>query len=175
MPSSRPLSLFLVTDRWMVQRELLDRASEGGGRERVLLRWRIGFPHHLNVHMIHKFWLWCYLPLQELVAGKMGLKKPSGSKLGIGTILSILSIFGFVNHTDIDNIEKVWNIGTVKKECIPKCPSSDKNIHSNLIPDCALAANKTFMITIQQLYLRWKVKLTLVSFQQINQVIKANN
>ena len=117
----------------------------------------------------------CYLPLQELGAGKMGLKKPSGSKLGIGTILSILSIFGFVNHTDIDIIEKVWNIGTVKNECIPKCPSSDKNIHSNLIPDCALAANKTFMITIQQLYLRWKVKLTLVSFQQINQVIKANN
>ena len=45
-------------------------------------------------------------------------------------------------------------MGTVKNECIPTCPSSDKNIHSNLIPDCALAANKTFMITIQQLYLR---------------------
>jgi len=45
--------------------------------------------------------------LQELVGGKMGLKKPSGSKLGIGTILSISSIFGFVNYTDIDNIEKV--------------------------------------------------------------------
>ena len=47
------------------------------------------------------------LSLQELVGGKMGLKKPSGSKLGIGTILSISSIFGFVNYTDIDNIEKV--------------------------------------------------------------------
>ena len=111
---------FLVTDRWMVQRELLDRASQGGGRERVLLRWRIGFLHHLNIYMIYKFWLWYYLPLQELVGGKMGLKKPSGSKLGIGTILSISSIFGFVNYTDIDNIEKVWNIGTVKKECITR-------------------------------------------------------
>ena len=57
----------------------------------------------------------CYLPLQELGAGKMGLKKPSGSKLGIGTILSILSIFGFVNHTDIDNIEKSLKYGHSKE------------------------------------------------------------
>ena len=75
---------------------------------------------------------------------------------------------------------KVWNIGTVKKEYIPNKrfhlrPSSDKNIHSNLIPDCAIAANKTFMVTIQQVYLHWKVELTLVSFEQINQVTKANN
>ena len=54
-------------------------------------------------------------------------------------------------------------------------PSSDKNIHSNLNPDCALAAIKTFTITIQQVYLHWKVELTLVNFQQIIQVIKANN
>jgi len=45
----------------------------------------------------------------------MGLKKPSGSKLGIGTILSILSIFGFVNHTDIDNIEKSLKYGHSKE------------------------------------------------------------
>ena len=54
-------------------------------------------------------------------------------------------------------------------------PSSDKNIHSNFIPDCALAANITLMITIQQVYLHWKVELTLVSLEQINQVTKANN